>query len=329
MKPTRIFAAGVLALVLPAAMRAQSVDSRCSDPAFVGAGHEGGDACQKVVDVYRYLGDQLGTLIAGGNAVMGRGGTLGGFPHFTAELRASIMRASIPDVAATGITVGEPRRSTYDINDKWVAIPQVDASLGIFRGIPVGITYVGGVDAIVSAAYVPDVTSGSVSIASSDGSLRVGYGARLGIMSETALTPGISVTYLERRLPAVTITAREGANSLSMRDLDVKARSWRVVASKSFVVFGVAAGIGQDELRARSALDYDVEGVRPDRPFALETSPRRTNMFVDLSVTPFPLFRLVGELGRVSGGDVRTYNRFDPAADDARVYGSVGLRIGY
>jgi hypothetical protein len=185
------------------------------------------------------------------------------------------------------------------------------------------------VDAIVSAAYIPDVTSGSVSITSTDGSLRVGYGARVGIMSETALTPGISVTYVERRLPTVTITAREGANSLSMRDLDVKARSWRVMASKSFVVFGVAAGIGQDELRASSALDYDVEGVRPDRPFALETSPRRTNLFVDLSVTPFPLFRLVGELGRVSGGDVRTYNRFDPAADDARLYGSVGLRIGY
>jgi hypothetical protein len=46
-------------------------------------------------------------------------------------------------------------------------------------------------------------------------------------------------------------------------------------------------------------------------------------------VTPFPLFRLVGELGRVSGGDLQTYNRFDPAADDARLYGSVGLRIGY
>ncbi|HEU4584816.1 MAG TPA: hypothetical protein VFR95_03655 [Gemmatimonadaceae bacterium] len=329
MKSMRILAAGVLVLVLPAAVKAQSVDGRCSDPVFVGAGHEGGDACQKVVDIYRYLGDQLGTLIAGGSAVMGRGGTLGGFPHFNVELRANIMRASIPDVEATGIRVGEPRRSTYAINDKWVAIPQVDASLGIFRGIPVGVTYVGGVDAIASAAYVADVTSGSVSITSSDGSLRLGYGARVGIMGETALTPGVSVTYLERRLPTIAIIAREGGNSLTIRDADVKARSWRVVASKSFVVFGVAAGIGQDHLRASSVLDYDVEGFRPDRPFMLETSPTRTNMFVDLSVTPFPLFRLVGELGRVSGGDVQTYNRFDPAAEDARVYGSVGVRVGY
>lgn len=323
----RLLAIAALTLAAPAA--AQSVDSRCSDPAFVGTGLEGGDGCQKAVDIYRYLGEQLGTLIAGGNAVLGRGGTLGGFPHFTAELRANTMRASVPDVSGTPITVGAARRSTYEVNDKWVAIPQVDASLGIFKGIPVGVTYVGGVDAIVSAAYVPDVTSGTVNVASTDGSLKLGYGARVGIMSETALTPGISVTYLERQLPTTTITATEGGNTLSARDLDIRARSWRVVASKSFLVLGVAAGIGQDEYRARTSLTYDVAGVRPPQPFTLQVSPRRTNMFVDLSLTPFPLLRVVGELGRVSGGDLRTYNRFDPAAGDARLYGSVGLRLGF
>jgi hypothetical protein len=38
---------------------------------------------------------------------------------------------------------------------------------------------------------------------------------------------------------------------------------------------------------------------------------------------------VVGELGRVSGGDLQTYNRFDPAAGDERLYGSVGLRVGF
>lgn len=325
-----IFSLVLAAFALAApAVSAQGVDSRCSDPAFVGAAQEGGDACQKVVDLYRYLGEQLGTLIAGGNAVLGRGGTLGGFPHFTAEVRANTMRASIPDVSGTAIAIGAPQQSTYSVNKKWVAIPQVDASLGIFKGIPVGITYVGGVDAIVSAAYVPDVTNRSVSIAPSDGALKLGYGARVGIMSESVLTPGISVTYLERELPTTTIVATEGANTLTVRDLEIEARSWRVVASKSFLVLGIAAGIGQDEYRASTALTYDVGGVRPPQPFTLDVSPKRTNMFVDLSATPFPLVRVVGELGRVSGGDLQTYNRFDPAAGDARLYGSVGLRIGF
>ncbi|HET7623095.1 MAG TPA: hypothetical protein VFK39_14415 [Gemmatimonadaceae bacterium] len=328
MKSMRSLVFAALILAAPAAA-AQSVDSRCSDPAFVGAAHEGGDACQKVVDIYRYLGNQLGTLVSGGNAVLGQGGTLGGLPHFTVQLRANVMRASIPDVGATSIAIGAPRQSTYDVDEKWVAIPQVDASLGIFRGFPVGVTHVGGVDAIASAAYVPDVTSGSVGISSPDGSLKLGYGARLGIMSESILTPGISVTYLERELPDITITAREGSNTLTVSALHVRARSWRVVASKSFVVFGLAAGIGRDEYRTTSALTYDVEGARPQRPLELEISPGRTNMFVDLSITPFPFVRLAGELGRVSGGDLQTYNRFEPAVGDARLYGSVGLRLGF
>ena len=328
MKRTHWLVLAAFTLVVPG-VSAQSADSRCSDPAFVGAAQEGGDACQKVVDIYRYLGEQLGTLIAGGNAVLGRGGTLGGFPHFTAELRVNTMRASIPDVSGTAIAVGTPRQSTYAVNRKWVAIPQVDASLGIFKGIPVGITYVGGVDAIVSAAYIPDVSERSVSIASSGEALKLGYGARVGIMSESALTPGISVTYLERQLGTATIIASEGGNTLTVRDLELRARSWRVVASKSFLVLGIAAGIGQDEYRTSTALTYDVAGVQPSRPFDLDISPKRTNMFVDLSITPFPLVRVVGELGRVSGGDLQTYNRFDPAAGDARLDGPAGLRVGF
>ena len=308
---------------------AQSVDSRCSDAAIVGAGHEGGDACQKVVDLYQYMGVQLGTLIAGGNAVLGQGGTLGGFGHFTAELRVNTMRASVPDVSSTGIAVGPAQRSTYEVNEKWVAVPQVDVSVGLFKGIPVGVTYVGGVDAIVSGAYVPDMKSGAVSVSAPGGSLKLGYGGRLGIMSETALTPGISVTYLQRELPTTTITATDVGNTLTVQDLRITAKSWRLVASKSFLVLGIAAGIGQDEYRARTGLTYDVAGTQPQQPLTLSIAPKRTNMFVDLSLTPLPLVRIVGELGRVSGGDVDTYNRFDPAAGDPRLYGSVGLRIGF
>jgi hypothetical protein len=328
MKCVLSFVLAVSTLAAPA-IGAQGVDGQCSDPAFVGASYEGGDACQKVVDIYRYVSAQLGTLIAGGNAVLGRGGTLGGFPHVTAELRVNAMRASIPDVSGTGIVAGEPRRSTYAVDGKWVAVPQVDASLGIFKGVSVGNTHIGGVDAIVSAAYVPDATRGTLSIASTGDALALGYGARVGIMNESALTPAISFTYLERRLPTTTIAASEGSNTLTVRDLELSARSWRVVASKRFLLLGIAAGIGQDVYHARTTLTYDVDGVRPPRPFTLDASPKRTNMFVDVSVTPFPFARLVGELGRVAGGELRTYNRFESAAGDARLYGSVGLRVGF
>lgn len=328
MKRIEFFAVAAILVAAPV-VGAQSVDSRCTDAAIVGSGLEGGDACQKAVDLYQYLGVQLGTLVAGGNAMLGQGGTLGGFGHFQAELRFNAMHASVPDVAGAGIAVGPARQSTYEVDEKWVGVPQVDASIGLFKGIPVGVTYVGGVDAILSASFVPDVKSGSVRIAAPDGSLKLGFGGRVGIMSESALTPGVSVTFLERDLPKTTITANAGDDNLTVEDLKITTRSWRVVASKSFVGFGLAAGVGQDEYRARSGLTYDVAGSRPSQTLALTIKPRRTNIFLDLSLTPFPLLRVVGEIGRVSGSGIDTYNRFDPAAGDSRVYGSVGLRVGY
>src|SRR5690242_10799581 len=89
--------AAAVAVASPSPARAQQ-DARCSDPAIVGAGLEGGDACQKVVDLYRYMGVQLGTLLAGGNATLAQGGAMGGLGHFALGVRANAMRAGIPDV---------------------------------------------------------------------------------------------------------------------------------------------------------------------------------------------------------------------------------------
>ena len=55
----------------------------------------------------------------------------------------------------------------------------------------------------------------------------------------------------------------------------------------------------------------------------------RTNYFLDLSLN-FPLFKIVGEVGQVTGGTVDTYNEFETGrADKSRTYGSVGFRIAF
>jgi hypothetical protein len=54
----------------------------------------------------------------------------------------------------------------------------------------------------------------------------------------------------------------------------------------------------------------------------------RTNYFLDVSLN-IPIFKVVGEIGQVSGGTVDTYNSFDgKAADASLLYGSVGLQFG-
>ncbi|MEO7103683.1 MAG: hypothetical protein ABI311_09895, partial [Gemmatimonadaceae bacterium] len=39
------------------------------------------DVCQKTIDFFQFVAPQLGTIIAGGNATLGVGGTLGGPGH--------------------------------------------------------------------------------------------------------------------------------------------------------------------------------------------------------------------------------------------------------
>src|SRR6185437_13602059 len=118
---------------------------------------QGGDGCQKAVDLYQYLNTQLGTLVAGGNATLGQGGTLGGLGHFSIGARVNLLNASIPDVQGVAVTSGTPQASGYTTNGKTVVFPEIDGALGIFRGFPLGITYLGGLDFLVSASYLPSV----------------------------------------------------------------------------------------------------------------------------------------------------------------------------
>ena len=55
----------------------------------------------------------------------------------------------------------------------------------------------------------------------------------------------------------------------------------------------------------------------------------RTNYFLDASLNML-LAKIVGEIGQVTGGSVSTFNTFSGGgADKSRLYGSLGVRIGF
>ena len=107
----------------------------------------------------------------------------------------------------------------------------------------------------------------------------------------------------------------------------MKTTAWRIVASKNLIVFGIAAGYGQDK--------YDAVGRHFRRPSnaggdaastgdAKRSAERRRSTsrartcFADLSLN-LPLLKIVGEVGQVSGGTVDTYNSFSGGARTDRV----------
>jgi hypothetical protein len=294
------------------------------------------DACQKSIDLFQYLAPQLATSVAGGNATLGQAGSLGGLGHFSAGFRINALQGSLPQVQNVTPAVTGVQKSNYDTKTQLFPMPTAELAIGIFKGLPLAITNVGGIDLLVSAAYLPEFNSSGVSVKVPNGSLKLGYGARVGILQESLLVPGVSVSYVRRDLPTVNIAANSGNDSLNVNNFSLKTTAWRVVASKGLLLFGLAAGIGQDKYESSTDVSAHLAArtVPPvaafnSTPVSLSQSMTRTNVFADLSLNLL-LFKLTGEIGQVSGGTINTYNTFSGTqAADSRIYGSVGARFGF
>jgi hypothetical protein len=311
-----------------AALPAQSIDPHCSDPAIVGVAHQGGDACQKVADLFNYMNMQLGTWVAGGNPTLGQGGTLGGLGHFSVGVRANVMKATIPNVDQIQVQPGAPVSTNIPSSDKWVGLPAADVAIGLFKGFPIGLTNIGGIDALVSVSYLPSYSQHSIHVGSESDKWKIGFGGRLGIIQESLLLPGVGVSYMIRDLPTAVLSGEDNAgNTVSISDYKIRTKQWRLTASKKLLFLGLAAGIGQDKYDTKAMLTYNVDGNTPNAPIALHISPTRTNYFADLSFNLL-LAHFVAEVGRVTGGNVTTFNTFSTDASAARTYGSLGIRIG-
>src|SRR5947207_10799150 len=329
------------ALVLAASSLPAQVDTQRCPPGNVGQTipdqtRASQDACQKAIDLFEYLAPQLGTSIAGGNPTLGQGGNLGGIGHFSAGIRLNAVQGNIPQVQNVTPSVQGAQQTQFQTKSQLLPMPTADLAIGVFKGIPLPLTNVGGVDVLISASYVPEFNNSGVSVKVPSGSLKLGYGARVGILQESLLVPGIAVSYLVRDLPTLNIAGSSGGDSLYVKNLSLKTKAWRLTASKSLILFGLAVGVGQDKYDASTDIGAHVAArtVPPSPaanagPVSLSQNLTRTNVFADLSMDLF-LFRLNAEIGQVSGGTINTYNTFSgKQAADSRIYGSVGARIGF
>ena len=243
-----------------------------------------------------------------------------------------MLYASLPQVDRVVPNARGAQVSTYGIDDQLIGFVTADVALGIFKGAS-GSGF-GSVDVLVSGSYLPSYSNSNVDIAVPSGSLKFGLGAKVGLLTESATRPGISVSYLDRGLPTVSITGKSGDDRLVLADLSVRSRSWRAVAGKSFLIFGIGGGFGQDRYDSNANITVTVAPRQATQggtggPIALGQQMTRNNIFGTAWLN-LKVFRLVGEIGRVTGGTIVTYNQFDAEypADGQRTYGSIGISLG-
>jgi len=327
-----------LAIALSQPLAAQGISPQCPPGTATPGGPDNTriaqDACQKAIDLFQYMAPQLGALLAGGNATQGLTGTLGGLGHFVIGLRGNGIHGSLPEVDKFAPSINGAEQTTYTVTEPWMGLPTGDAAIGIFAGLPLGLTRVGGLDLLVSASYLPNYNNASVDVAVPAGSWKFGYGGKLGLLQESPLVPGVSVSFLVRELPLVRITGTAEDDRLVLDSLSVKTKSWRAVAGKTFLFFGAAAGVGQDTYDSNSSISVFI-APRPASaggsggPIALQQKLTRTNYFGSVWINA-QVLRIVGEIGQASGGEVLTYNQFNgPQPDEARPYFSVGVSLGW
>ncbi len=323
----RFLVAGLLATAIAAPMQAQ-----CST--------QTADACQKAVDLLNFMTPQLSTALVGGNPTLGQGGTLGGLGHFSIDIRASGFSADLPQNVSGGLSTTGARSSTFTMKSQMFGVPSVDAGIGLFRGFSLGVTHVLGVDGIVTMTYLPNLTnSGGGTNFTVDGSNeKFGYGFRLGLLEESAVTPGVSFAWTQRDLPTISLSdSISASNSLgsasgtiALNNFAVNTSAWRITAAKSFLIFGLSAGLGQDKYTANSTVSTTVTGVSGTGTEAQNFAMTRTNYFVGAYINLF-IFKLEAEYGQVTGGTVaplvNSFGGIDPAK--SRSYLTAGLRFGW
>jgi hypothetical protein len=289
------------------------------------------DACQQAYDVFQLLAPQLGLALTGGNATAGLGGVLGGLGHFSIGLRGNVFDGLIPDTKGDGYPVSTTgaQRQTLATQSQVFGLPTADAAIGLYKGYPLSLTNIGGVDLLLSGEYVPTINSTSGFSLTPSSNLKLGFGARIGLLSESVAFPAVSFTWVQRDLPRISIGVNSpgGGSTIGIDSLTVRTRAWRIVASKSLIAFGVAAGIGRDNYTQSAVLKAAVTTNGPSESIDAPQDLARTNVFGDISIN-LPILKIVFEAGDALGGTVQTYNSFSGGrADRSQVYASLGLRL--
>ncbi|HEX7938199.1 MAG TPA: hypothetical protein VF483_04355 [Gemmatimonadaceae bacterium] len=319
------FLSAVAVASLLAAGTVQAQGSKTANPACTGLA---GDTCQQAVDFFYYMTPQLGTAMTGANTTLAQGGALGGMrfgfmPRFAIDARVNVVLGNIPNFSPAA---GAPAAKSMTAKSGMIPMPAIDVALGVFKGVPLGVTNVGGVDLLASAIYVPKINNSDFTLTPAS-SLSMGYGVRVGLLQEGLVSPGVGFSFIKRAMPATDLGSTQGSATFTVNKLDLSSSAWRLTVSKSLLLFGLAVGYGQDSYKSSIGSISAQNGVTTVSTPALKNDMKRTNMFADLSMNLF-VMKIVASGGIVSGGDMATFNTYDNAANKSRPYGSVGVRFG-
>ncbi len=317
---------GALSAGLGTAAHAQTTTGRC----IVGGGGAAvSDVCQKGSELFSFLMPQIGVAVSSGNPVLGEGGTLGGWGKRALSFRLTAVEGYLPRNTVPLNAVGAPVASDFGAVKSAIPLPAADVAIGLFAGVPLGLTNTGGVDVLLGASYLPKVSENDFELEPAGNGVAFSYGARVGVLQESSFIPGVSLSYMRRKLPTVDIGYTPGNEVLRITGTSVTSNSLRLVAGKRFTFLGLGGGVGRDQIVSTGGMQATVGtgGSLVDVTLSnLRQEVSRHTAFLNASFS-LSIVRIVAEYGWSSAGTVReTLNGFGARqVNEGYRYGSVGL----
>ncbi len=340
-----------VAFAAPALAAQNDIDTICSERFGRNATLQ--SRCAAVAQAVDAAQPQLGILMAGGNPTLGTASTggvrLGLLPRVSAGVRLNVVLARLPDIRDENSSTDE-----VGLDELTLPAPAVggNLSVGVFPGISLApmVGGFGAIDLLGSATILP------VSLAGVEGleknPLSWGAGARLGLLRESFVTPGVSVSVMYRQMgdlqfgdvcqgeesqhPAEPNGRLCSTNEGDFGEIEfgLSNVSGRAAVSKRLLGFGLTAGVGYDRFETDGNIAFRGPpplGFAPQQIYRLDNvavDNDRWSAFLNGSFTLL-IGSIVAEAGWMQGQERITgfpeRSEFDPK--QGTFFGSIGARL--
>ncbi|HUG41024.1 MAG TPA: hypothetical protein VMM12_11080 [Longimicrobiales bacterium] len=309
--------------------------------------------CGQVVAALTNVQPTIGIGFTGGNPVLGTATTIGRrlglFPRISVTARGNLALADVPDLLnGFDATIGSSGQlPPMETNMVPFGALQGDVALGLFNGMSAGpLGGFGAIDLLGSISMIPAVEQTGMA----DPIINWGAGARIGILKQGLVLPGISVSGMYRNMAEVSFGDLDAGDPAEF-STDLSILSLRAGISKGILALDFAAGAGYDMYSSDVGFDFvltcppneclpAVEArVEPTERIEGELKTAAWNVFGNVGLSLL-VVNVVGELGYQKATEVVTAADFrdaglpdqQPTAGDlsgGRLFGSVGVRFTF
>ncbi len=283
-----------------------------------------------IYDMFGYGSQQYVSVVSAGNQEIGRADAMGGWLKWRVGMQLTGATFDVPAIKefGAGIPTGPAFPQAIPMTGADYIQFSVNGALGLFKGFELGALHVGAVDAIAGFNVLPGTSAGGYSMSAAH-KIYLAYGGRVGVIQEAKVIPAVGFTYVVKDLPTTTIQASDVLqNTIAVSQMKMNTSGWTVTVGKHFGIVSLVAGGGQTRYDASGLLMWSVNGVNPTVSPAISATSTQTDWFGDFGVDLGSDVAVTVELGASSGGQIQTYNTFDPAANSSHSFLTAAISIG-